>query len=228
MKKWIDPYDNNKYIKEKEDYIEAFGGDGTLIKAIHMYENTKKPFFGIAGGTLNFLMNEEINIKSNASYETFNLIEVEVEYEIDDVNGYITGKRKKTFNAFNDIVLGDFNGWIDFNCKHEDNILGSFKGSGIIISTSQGSTGINKNNHGTILPLSSKNWSVTGMQTNRNINYIIDNSSLEIICSSRFPIRLFVDGRYKIINNVKKVKMKKGREVVVIFNNYQKFKEKRQ
>ena len=35
--KWIDQYDSEKYIQEKETYIEAKGGDGTLYIIICFY-----------------------------------------------------------------------------------------------------------------------------------------------------------------------------------------------
>lgn len=43
-KKWIDKFDSEKYILEKESFIEAKGGDGTLIRAIHMHKDKLKPF----------------------------------------------------------------------------------------------------------------------------------------------------------------------------------------
>jgi len=228
--KWFDIYDNEKYIEEKEKYILAKGGDGTLIKAIHLLRETKKPILGVGAGTINFLMNEKEDCDKSQHLQKFYLIKVEVfynEYEVNTGLGFPT-ERKETYQAFNDVVLGEFNAWIDFDCIHEDNILGNFKGSGIIVSTSQGSTGINKNNHGTILPLSSKNWSITGMQTNRNINYVIESTNLEINCKSRGNIKLCIDGSYKVIESVKKVVLSRGDKVEVIFNDYQKFKEKRQ
>lgn len=72
---------------------------------------------------------------------------------------------QEEFEAFNDIIIGEFNAWINYDCKHEDNILGNFNAAGLLISTSQGSTGANRNNNGTILPLSSKNWSVAGVMS---------------------------------------------------------------
>ena len=72
--KIYDEYDNNKYIEEKENYIEAKGGDGTLIKAIHKFKDKNKPFFGIAAGTFNFMMNDEDNIAPNCTYQKLYLM----------------------------------------------------------------------------------------------------------------------------------------------------------
>lgn len=230
--KIYDEYDSNKYIEEKETFIEAKGGDGTLIRAIHKFKDSNKPFFGIAAGTENFLMNPESVIKNNHEKLKLHLIEVEVYHQkpIYNLRGHVEDYEEvvsKTY-AFNDVIIGEFNAWIEFNCKHEDDILGNFMGAGLLISTAQGSTGANKNNNGTILPLSSKNWSVTGVQVNRNINYVIESTSLEINCTSRGNIKINVDGKHFEADGVSRVVLKKGPIVEVIFNDILKFKKKRQ
>jgi NAD kinase len=224
---WIDEYDKSKYIKEFDNYIEVNGGDGTLIRAIHMHSNKNKPFFGIANGTVNFLLNQESHVTEKVTAQKFYLITGKVTYTRKTF-GWKDEEVTEDFIAFNDIILGEFNAWIDFNCTHEDNILGKFMGSAVLISTAQGSTGSNKNNHGTILPLSSKNWSVTGVQCNRYIDYVIESTNLEIDVKSRGPITLCVDGSRNIYQNVSKIKITRGDSVEVLFNNIQNFKEKRQ
>lgn len=227
---WFDPYDNKKYIKETDTHIEAFGGDGTLLKAIKMHRDKGKPFFGIAGGTENFLMNREDFIHESASYEKFSLIKVNVTYtwETDDVNGFTTVTDTKEFQAFNDVCIGgDMNSYIHFNIHDKDRILGKFSGGGVIFSTAQGSTGVNKNNHGSIMTLSSKNWIVTGDKTNRIIRYTINPDRTSITFDSRTPVTAWIDGANHIISNVKKVELSQGDEVIVIFNDYNSFKKKR-
>ena len=227
-----DKYDKNKYIDAKGDYVIAQGGDGTMLTAINKFRHLNKPFFGIGAGTLNFLMNKpnsnsEYNIFKNAKYKTFNLIKVKVAYEKPNILGNLE-ENIEIFQAFNDVMLGgDMNSWIDFNVHDKDKIIGQFKGGGLIISTAQGSTGINKNNNGVILPLGSKNWSVTGDKTNRKINYVIKPKRTTITCESRTSVRLWVDGHNHIIDGVIKIEISKGDKVTLIFNNYDDFKRKR-
>lgn len=222
MKVWKDEYDNNKFIKLNKTYIRSHGGDGTLLKAIHMYSNKKLPFFGTAAGTVNFLMNSKTIISESSKHKKFNLIKINIIYEDNKK------QLNKELQAFNEVCIGgDMGSWIDFNVQDKDSIIGNFKGSGIIISTSQGSTGINKNNNGTILPLSSKNWCITGDKTNRKINYIIEPKKTIIHVSSRTPVTVWVDGTNNVIYNVKGIEISKGDEIVIIFNNYDEFKQKR-
>ena len=219
---WIDPYDSEKYIQEKETYIEAKGGDGTLIRAIHTHSDKGKPFFGIAAGSLNFLMNNESTISETATIKKLQLLNIEVQYLDGDI------LVSDTFQAFNDVVIGNFNAWIDFKSEHDESILGDFKGAAVIVSTAQGSTGANKNNNGTILSLGSKLLSVTGVMTNRRIDHCIENTGLIISCESRGNIKIGIDGSYRVIDNVQRVKITRGADVEVIFNDYEAFKIKRQ
>lgn len=231
-KKWIDQYDSEKYIQEKETYIESRGGDGTLIRAIHMHKDKNKPFFGISGGTVNFLLNDEDVILPTAVTKKLQLLDIEIHYkkEVYNLRGHVESLEPavETVQAFNDITIGNFNAWIDFKSEHEESILGDFKGAAVIISTAQGSTGANKNNNGTILSLGSKLLSVTGVMTNRRIDHCIENTGLIIDCESRGNIKIGIDGSYRVIEHVQRVKITRGADVEVIFNDYEAFKIKRQ
>lgn len=223
-----DPFDTNKTIVEKNTYIRVNGGDGMLLRAINKLSHLNKPFFGVAGGTVNFLMNNSTIISDEKAVHKFNLLTIEVNYIMHEFGTDHETVVSDTFHAFNDLVLGSFNGWVEFNCQHKDQQLGTFKGSGLIVSTAQGSTGINRNNNGTILPLSSPNWSVTGMQTNRTINSVLAPSELSIDVSARAPVSIAIDGTNHVIDNVTSVTVTQGSTVEVIFNDFNEFQRKRQ
>lgn len=226
---YIDKHDTDKKIVEKDGYIYAIGGDGTLLKAINKFRDKGKPFYGIAAGTVNFLMNSAPFPTKDHVVKKFSLIEVEITriiYNKLDNNNEV--EITETFQAFNDIMIGgDMNSWVDFKVKEKDDIFGKFMGGGLIISTAQGSTGINKNNNGTILPLSSEMWSITGDKTNRKIDYVIKPTNMKIKVSSRNSVKVWVDGANHIVDNVKSITVKKGVSVEVIFNDYRSFKKKR-
>ena len=222
---YTDDYDTNKKIIEHKKYIEVRGGDGTLLKAINRFRQLNKPFFGVAAGTINFLMNQEEKISEKAMYKKFNLIKVKVTYENPESP---IADTTEEFQAFNDVMIGgNMNSWIDFKVKEKDSIFGDFKGGGLIISTPQGSTGINKNNSGVVLPLSSKMWSITGDKTNRKIEYVIKPTHIKINVKSRAEVNVWIDGENHFIKNVSTVEISKGSTVEVIFNDYSAFKKKR-
>jgi len=219
MKKIYDEYDKNKFIEVRDEFIFVKGGDGTLLKAIHLFKDLKLPFFGSAAGTVNFLMNKEDKLLKNYKIKKFRLLNAKI---------YYNNNEMIELEAFNEMMIGnDMNSWIEFDVKDKDDILGKFKGGGLIISTAQGSTGINKNNGGVILPLSSKNWVITGDKTNKYINKVLEPHKLEIKVKSRRIINCWLDGNYKKIENVNKVIITKGSKVKLIFNNYKEFKQKR-
>ena len=231
-----DEYDIKKYIKVYENVIIAKGGDGTLLKAIKLYKHLGKPFWGVNAGTIGFLMNDKLPTKMGnyINVNTFNLIKVKVKYTIDVPDpkmANIYDKEvlvKKEFQAFNDVMLGgDMNSWIEFNIEEKDNLFCKFNGGGLIVSTPQGSTGINKNNNGTILPLFTNMWSITGDKTNIKIEYVIKPRKTKISVNSRTPVTLWIDGSNEIIKDVVDVEISKGDKVRVIFEDYDKFKTKR-
>ncbi len=234
---WRDKYDYNKVIGEADDYILVNGGDGTLLRAIFMYSDKNKPFYGRAGGSVNFLMNPEKipNVVDGHEVITFKKLEVTVsyfEYRRDMASLDDTKKVEfiKTFQAFNDIAIGGsdgMNAFINFKVEDKNDILGEFKGGGMIVSTPQGSTGINKTNHGSILALESKQWSITGDKTTRPVRYVVEPSEITITPTSRKSVILWIDGDKAVIDNVTKVVVNDGESVEVIFNDYGAFKRKR-
>jgi len=222
-----DKYDKDKYIDARGDVIFAKGGDGTLLKAIASFKDLNKPFFGIGSGTVNFLMNKSSKVKKKAITVELHLIKATLTFINDK------GKKKvKTFQAFNDIMIGSsasMNSWISFDVHDKDGFMfGNFKGGGLIISTPQGSTGINKNTMGSILPLDSNLWSIVGDKTNNKVNHILTPQKVTIDAKVRgYDIMVWIDGSNHIIHNVKKIKLSQGNKVGVIFNDMKEFKRKR-
>ena len=220
---------------EEADVIVCGGGDGTLLKAIKEYRHLKKPFWGVNAGTVGFLMNDGYPHAPNhgdLAVRKFNLIKVKVHYtksvrdlsSIDDKDVEVYSE----YQAFNDVMIGgDMNSWIDFEITEKDDFFGNFKGGGLIVSTPQGSTGINKNNNGVVLPLSSKLWSITGDKTNRHIEYVIKPRKTVIEVKSRTDITVWVDGANEIIKRVRKAELSKGDTVEIMFGDYNAFKRKR-
>lgn len=221
MKKLLftDQYDSNKTITEYPSFIEVRGGDGTLLTAINDYYDLKKPFYGIAGGTVNFLMNTSRNVSPDATVLTLPVLRARIT---------LRDRTTKVIYAFNDFVIGNFNAWATFDCRHKDRQLGTFKGSGIVISTAAGSTGMNKNNHGTTLSLDSTRWAVTGMQTNRRVNAVLKPSPLLIKCSSRGTTNIAADGTNELLEDISQVYITNGGSVQVIINDLEELQEKRQ
>ena len=191
----ISAYILNKYnSKLTTDINEAkiilcVGGDGTLIKTIHEFEQYNLPVLGINAGTVGFLMNssqaEEIDKIFENDFEPFLIPLQLMKVKVD----------KNTYFAFNEVMIGgDMSDWITFNINSLHELNGEVKGGGLIFSTAQGSTGINKNNGGSILPLNSNLWSITGDKTSHKIKHVVTPHEINVKATSRGSISLWCDG----------------------------------
>ena len=228
------------YDPEVADVIVCGGGDGTLLKCIKEYRYLNKPFWGFNAGNVGFLMNKNFpNTYSTVQGEgitikTFNLIKVVVTYTESAPDAKLANIYDKdvvvhrTYQAFNDVMLGgDMNSYISFRVREKENIIGDVSGGGLIISTPQGSTAINKNNRGSVLSLESNLWIFTGDKTSRAINAVMKPRKTVIAVKSRTPVSLWVDGANTVVRNVSKIVVTKGDEVKVMFGDYSEFQKKR-
>jgi NAD+ kinase len=221
MSKWRDPYDDKKFIEEKDNYILVVGGDGTLLRAIKMHKDKNKPFLPIAGGTVNFLMNKGgIPIVPRLSdYEVLELQMLKVLMGQDQV-----------FEAFNEVAIGSFCGWHNYQTypgMDAEGMLSEFKGAGISISTAQGSTGLNRNCGGTILSLKSSNWSLVGMQTNTRIDYVTKPEPIGLHISSRNTFEIRIDGQIVRTRKDQAVTITKGRTIKLLVRDLSEYLERR-
>lgn len=218
----IYPSEKEKSIEILDGFIRASGGDGTLLDAIRMFKNLNLPFYGVAAGTKNFMMNPKSEFPTKNS-ESVELAMIDILLVDEDNNEKFVG------SAFNEVYIGELCGWTDFECEDSDDLMGKFTGAGVVISTAQGSTGLNKNNSGSILQITSSSWSITSVQTDRKLKYVLKPEEIKINYNSRDKeTKILLDG--KVVHSSKKEKaiIRRGRTVKVIFNDLQAFKEKRQ
>jgi NAD kinase len=212
------------------DIIVCGGGDGTLLHVIKDYKKYNKPFWGYNAGTLGFLMNNGFPWDfSEPTKMALSTIKAEVNYikEVSSFEGGFTNVTE-TFEGVNDIMIGgDMNSYITFDVQEKDKILGNFKGGGLIISTPQGSTGVNKNNNGVILTIDSNLWSITGDKTDRRIEYVLEPRKIDISVNSRNPVTVWIDGSGTILEEVRHISISKGSTVDVYFGDIDEFKKKR-
>jgi len=122
------------------DLVITLGGDGTLLKAIHLVKNEKALFLGIKFGKVGFLTNKTKNIKEkleNILKGKFKISErmcLEVAVKKD-------GKVIMEDFCFNEIVLYK-NGIriVEIFGKRNNKEFLKYRGDGIIIATPTGST----------------------------------------------------------------------------------------
>jgi len=124
------------------DILVSLGGDGTLISVTRRSYAYHKPVLGINLGTLGFLTDVQPD-----NIEEFVKKLKRGEYRIDTrmmIEVSILGKKEK-IAAFNDVVITRpaVSKMIHIDTFIEENLLNSYYGDGLIISTPTGSTAYN-------------------------------------------------------------------------------------
>lgn len=180
IKKWIDfleKNDNFKIVKEaeKSDIVVPIWWDATLLYSIFYYKNLWKPFFPIAWGTRNFLLNNMVNFDELYwDIQEFELWFIKWTAEFIDWT-------KQDFEAFNDIYLNAKIWWVWYlKISWEKYIEREVVWDWIIASTTQWSTWYNKNAWWVILPLIKNIFSLTDINSTKNISHIIESQKIEI------------------------------------------------
>ncbi|XLQ20516.1 MAG: NAD(+)/NADH kinase [Candidatus Moraniibacteriota bacterium] len=170
----------------EEDYdnpeaIVVLGGDGTLLGAQRKYYKRHIPFVGIGFGSVNFLLNRTITTPfqlyaklQNAQWNTF--AERGMRAYIETENGFKNGI------AFNDIYIKsvDPTGIVEVKLNTLEYKDETVSGDGLIVSSPQGSTAYNRTAGGTILPLGSKLWCVTGICTQNRLQATVLQREIQI------------------------------------------------
>lgn len=209
----------NALTEKEPDIIFVVGGDGTMFQAVKELGFLKIPFFGIANGTLNFLMNSIKNLK----WENFSF-EIEKTFFLNIKTG------NKSYNVVNDVVFG--NGIMDyfhFNVK-TDGYEGNISAGGLCISTPLGSTAFHYNNGGNIIP--SLNLPLVGVTSvvgkkEERINKLFSLEEITVNVDGRTDCFLFLDGKTEIVKVSDSVKISRGADIELAFLNLKDFKIKR-
>ena len=140
-------------ITDDTEGIIIIGGDGTMIQAARELVRFDLPIIGIDLGTLGYLAEVEPDDIEDALDRLFS-----GEYHIEErmlLEGTVITEGKESYkgHALNDIVLGrsGFSRIITVKVKANDQLLGNYRGDGVIIATPTGSTAYNLSAGGPIL-----------------------------------------------------------------------------
>lgn len=140
----------DKEVFSTSQLIVAFGGDGTILRTVHLINKNEIPILGVNIGSLGFLTATSVeNVNKHIEQYFNNKFEVDrrsvLKLEISDL--------KDTWYAFNDFVIdkAGFHRVIKIVTKIDDHLLNSYIADGLIISTPTGSTAYSLANGGPIV-----------------------------------------------------------------------------
>jgi NAD+ kinase len=196
----------------KPDVFISFGGDGTMLDALVLIQDSQIPVLGVNFGRLGFLSATTIEEFGEALSQLLNK-----EYELDSrslLRLTTQDNPFETFNyALNEItILNSYPSkmlsigvWID------DYFLNNYWGDGLIVATSTGSTAYSMSCGGNILTPASKNFIITPMAPHN-----LSIRSLVISDDSKIKIRVH-ENRYDSYTIVLDSRSRKITQPVDIF-----------
>ena len=202
---------NIEIVEDNFDLGIAVGGDGTFLRMTTEEDfNSDIYYVGINSGTLGFAQDISISEidefidclnNDNFKYEEISIQEINV----------VMKDETASFKSLNEILIRDDSlKTINLDVYIENELLEKFKGDGILVSTSFGSTAYNLNLGGSIVyntfdtlqitPIAPQNNKVTRCLTNSVI--IPSNNRITIKTNKDNSILIMVDGTNYIFDNV--------------------------
>lgn len=166
----------------RPDYIVVLGGDGTFLGAERAYYKRGVPFVGVGFGHVNFLLNRSVgdaatfvrHLADDALWRHFPINGIAARITTDD------GTRAGI--GFNDVYVksADPTQVVRLTIATHEHPRLHVVGDGIIFATPQGSTAYNRSAGGTILPLTSELWCMTGICTQHRIHDVVARQDITI------------------------------------------------
>lgn len=214
---------------KKYDAAISIGGDGTFLYTARIFAGSHQPIFGVNIGRIGF--NAKIEIKDFEFYLK-SWLEETLEYEYVDLLDVKIDQHEKIFTVVNEGVISH-NGIsriIHLKVSSQGHLIYDFRGDGVIVSTSTGSTAYNLSAGGPILHPSVKAISLSPIcaHTLAIRPYIIpieEGVTIEIAASSVSP-QLTLDGQKTILlTHGEKIIFKKSKKNIKIVKTKKIFSE---
>jgi len=235
LNKEIEKNVSDKYKSDTPDLIVAIGGDGTLIKAIKKYQHLDIPFYGLANGTLNFLMNEEIEKTFNKNLERISKTFKKIIFKKTPILDFLKNGIRQENCIVNEIVIGDsLRSYQTIKTYTNDGFDKIVKVGMISYSTPLGTTGLNRNIGGEITPyIDVPIYNMVSVAANDNFKKIINEEKhpKEVNfkkLDDRYETLVVVDGQSQLLmhqNDEIEIKLKKY--IDIGFEDFDFFQTKR-
>lgn len=166
---------------EDPDAILVAAGDGTFLGAQRKYHALKRPFIGVGWGSINFLLNRTVR-DPKIFYERLMADEWK-RFRSQGIHAkIISNDGVEEGVAFNDVYIKAMDPTsvvgIELNTIEYKDL--NVSGDGLIIATPQGSTAYNRTAGGTILPLGSTLWGLTGICTQNRLRVTMQHQEVHL------------------------------------------------
>lgn len=137
-----------EYSEESPDFVITLGGDGTILRAFHMYPNAV--IFAVHAGHLGFYTNYKIE-ELDKVIDSLN----NHRYKVSILNllniSFNDGKELKNIDALNEVTITSPLRTLILDIYVDNDYFERFRGTGLCICTPTGSTAYNKSLHGAVI-----------------------------------------------------------------------------
>ena len=212
--------------EQNPEYVVVLGGDGTFLGAERAHYKLGVPFVGVGFGRVNFLLN-----RSAGSPKEFveNLRKKEwITFPIHGIKAQLITKHGEEKGiAFNDVYLKSLDPThvVRLELRTKEYAQLDIVGDGVIVATPQGSTAYNRSAGGTILPLDSILWCLTGICTQKRLRVAVSHQTITITSRSE-GVMLVTDN--KIFHDVQQVTlMPSAYHGTICFGAHENFEQRR-
>lgn len=195
---WL--YQNITFDKDQANAILVWWWDGFMLDTMKKYFDEGKMFFGVNCGTLGFLLNQ-IDHSLPQTFDQIDGIETHpIQVEV------ITQEEKHhLLYALNDVVVwGNILDYFSFDI-HGESFDKNVVWTGLILSTSLGSSGYRLWNGWPILPMQSNLRGIMGIAAKPFNYHLLKPQSIKITPRWRTSIMAGIDGYGGKIDDVKEI-----------------------
>ena len=215
------------FDNDNPDIVIHIGGDGTFIRAVHHYIDriNEIKFVGIKAGTLGFFydfdksdLNNILDIIKNDEYKlySYKLIEGNVVFE----------NNNKKFYAINELRIESPFRTLICDVKINNELLEKFRGNGLNVSSSLGSTAYNKSLGGAVVDQELSTLQLSAIAPISNNVYRSLGSSLVLKDGSLITfegdfksVDLGFDHQYVSVENAKRIEIRNSDKTLHIIRN---------
>jgi NAD+ kinase len=200
---------------EEADAIVVLGGDGTMLRALHEFEDYAAPLFGLNLGTLGFLLNDFrrddlLERIDNAKRFTIHPLRMTAI----DKDG-----KKHSEVAYNEVsLLRETHNSAKIQVSVNDKVrIEELVCDGVMVSTPVGSTAYNLSAGGHVLPLDSNVVCMTPISAFRPRRWsgavLRNNSKIEFTIKKSIERPVSVTADSKEVRDVRSVTVKEARKI---------------
>lgn len=206
------------------DILIVIGGDGTILRAMHKYENLvdKITIFGIHTGHLGFLANYKEEDIDNISEVLNNDLEFKIEEQTLLEFSIKTNNDEYSGVALNEVSITSTPNLIVLDVLINKEKLETFRGDGLCISTPSGSTGYNKSLGGAVIDHNIDCFQITeiaGLNSNSyktlmNPLILVGKRKVDIIPENKGEFLFTYDNNSIRLNDVKSLCVKSSNKKI--------------